>query len=96
LAPFAGVLTDRWNKYHILIATQVAAMIQALILAFLYFNGSIAVWHIIALSIILRLINAFDVPAHQSLVIHMVDKKEDLGNALYGHNACYCQRNIAR
>lgn len=82
LAPFAGVLTDRWNKYHILIVTQVAAMIQALILAFLYFNGSIAVWHIIVLSIILGLINAFDVPARQSLVIHMVGKKEDLGNAI--------------
>ena len=82
LAPFAGVLTDRWNKYHILIATQIAAMIQALILAFLYFNGSIEVWHIVVLSIILGFINAFDVPARQSLVIHMVDKKEDLGNAI--------------
>src|SRR5512145_2182193 len=32
LAPFAGVYTDRWNKYYILIGTQIAAMIQALIL----------------------------------------------------------------
>jgi MFS family permease len=82
LAPFAGVLTDRWNKYYILIATQFAAMIQALILAFLYLTGTIQVWHIILLSVLLGLINAFDVPARQSLVINMVEKKEDLGNAI--------------
>jgi MFS family permease len=37
---------------------------------------------IVVLSVILGFINAFDVPARQSLVIHMVDKREDLGNAI--------------
>lgn len=82
LSPFAGVFTDRWNKYHVLIGTQIAAMIQALLLALLYFTGTIAVWQVIALSMFLGFINAFDVPARQSLVIHMVEKKEDLGNAI--------------
>lgn len=82
IAPYAGVMTDRWNKYHILIATQVAAMIQALVLALLYFTGTIQIWHIIMLSIILGCINAFDVPSRQSFVIEMVGKKEDLGNAI--------------
>ena len=82
IAPFAGVLTDRWNRYHILIGTQIAAMIQALILAFLYFTGTIEVWHIILLSIFLGFVNAFDIPARQSFVIEMVEKKEDLGNAI--------------
>ncbi|HTX88269.1 MAG TPA: MFS transporter [Bacteroidales bacterium] len=82
IAPFAGVLTDRWNRYHILIATQVAAMIQALLLTGLYFSGTIAVWNIVLLNIFLGIINAFDVPARQSLVIQMVEKKEDLGNAI--------------
>jgi MFS family permease len=82
IAPFAGVLTDRWNKYSILIATQVAAMIQAFILAFLYLFGNIHVWHIVLLNIILGCVNAFDVPARQSFVIEMVEKKEDLGNAI--------------
>jgi MFS family permease len=82
LSPFAGVLTDRWNRYHILIATQVAAMIQAFILAFLYLTGTIEVWHIILLSAFLGCVNAFDVPARQSLVIEMVDKREDLANAI--------------
>ena len=57
-------------------------MIQALILAFLYLSGTIEVWHIVVLSVILGIINAFDVPARQSLVVHMVEKKEDIGNAI--------------
>jgi MFS family permease len=82
IAPFAGVLTDRWNKYHIMIATQVAAMIQALVLAMVYFSGHIHVWHIVSLNILLGCINAFDTPARQSFVIEMIEKKEDLGNAI--------------
>jgi len=82
IAPLAGVMTDRWNRYHILIGTQIAAMIQALILSFLYFSGTIEIWHIILLNIFLGCVNAFDVPARQSFVIEMVEKKEDLGNAI--------------
>ena len=82
LAPFAGVMADRWNRYHLLIATQIAAMIQAFVLALLCLTGTIEVWQIILLSIFLGLINAFDVPARQSFVIEMVEKREDLGNAI--------------
>ena len=82
IAPIAGVLTDRWNRYHILIITQIAAMIQALILAFLYLSGTIEVWHIVILSVILGCVNAFDVPARQSFIIEMVEKKEDLANGI--------------
>lgn len=82
IAPFAGVLTDRWNRYHLLIATQILAMIQALVLAGLYFTGSITVWEIVILSMFLGVVNAFDVPARQSFVVEMVEKKEDLGNAI--------------
>jgi len=82
LASYAGVITDRRNRYHILITTQILAMIQALTLALLFFLGVIQVWHILALSVMLGLINAFDMPARQSFVIEMVEKKEDLGNAI--------------
>ncbi len=82
LSPFAGVLTDRWNKYYILIATQILSMVQAIILTFLVFTQSIEIWHIVLLSCFLGCINAFDTPARQSFVIKMVDKKEDLGNAI--------------
>ncbi len=82
LTPFTGVLTDRWNRYHILIATQILAMVQALVLSFLFFTGAIQVWHIILLSIFLGFVNAFDMPARQAFVVEMVEKREDLGNAI--------------
>ena len=82
LASFAGVIVDRSNRYHILIATQFLAMLQALALASLFFIDILQVWHIIALSIVLGIINAFDMPARQSFLVEMVEKKEDFGNAI--------------
>ncbi len=81
-ASFAGVLIDRWNRYTILIITQILAMIQAFILAFLVLNKSIEVWEIIVLSTFLGCINAFDMPARHSFVVDMIEKREDLGNAI--------------
>jgi len=82
LGSFTGVLTDRWNRYHILIVTQTLSMTQALILASILFYGNIQVWHIILLSIVLGCINAFDIPARQSFLVEMVEDKKDLGNAI--------------
>ncbi|MCX2486066.1 MFS transporter [Pedobacter sp. MR2016-24] len=77
-----GVASDRYNRYKLLLLTQVASMIQAVLLTVLIFFYDYAVWEIIALSALLGLINAFDVPARQSLVYEMVDDKTDLPNAL--------------
>ena len=82
MAPFAGVLVDRWNRHKILVITQVLALIQAFVLALLFYGKSISVWHIAILSIFLGIINAFDMPARQSFVVDMIEKKEDLGNAI--------------
>ena len=82
LASYAGVIADRHNRYYILIATQILAMLQALTLATLVFLGIIQIWHILLLSVVLGLINAFDSPTRQSFMIEMVEKKEDLGNAI--------------
>jgi len=82
LAPFAGVLTDRLNRYHIMIVSQILSMIQALTLALLYFTNTIEVWNVLLLSVIQGCINAFDTPARQSFVIEMVEDKNDIGNAV--------------
>jgi MFS family permease len=82
LSPVAGVVTDRWNKYHVLLVTQIISLIQAAILAILCLTGIIQIWEILILSIVLGCVNAFDVPARHSFVIEMVEKKEDLGNAI--------------
>jgi MFS family permease len=77
-----GVAADRYNRFNLLIATQVASMIQAVLVTALVFWGHYVVWEIIALSAVLGFINAFDVPARQSLVYEMVNSKADLPNAL--------------
>jgi MFS family permease len=82
LAPLAGVLADRWDRRQILVVTQTLAMVQAFIVAGLTLSGIIAVWHLVVLSFFLGLVNAFDVPARQALVVLMVEKKEDLPNAI--------------
>jgi MFS family permease len=82
LAPFAGVLADRWNLQRSLIITQTMAMIQALILAVLTLTGLISLIHILILSAVLGFINALDMPMRQSFVVEMVEDKKDLGNAI--------------
>jgi len=82
LAPFAGVITDRFNRYKVLLITQVLSFVQALLLAVLTISGAVQIWHIVALSIAFGCINAFDVPSRHSFVIEMVENKEDLGNAI--------------
>jgi len=82
LAPFAGVLIDRWNKHRILIFTQICSMLQAFILVFLIANQSINIYHIVILNTILGIVNGFDAPTRQSFVVEMVVNKEDLGNAI--------------
>ena len=77
-----GVVSDRYNRYRVLLTTQVASLIQALLLAVLILLKHYQVWEIISLSVVLGVINAFDVPARQSLVYEMVDNKSDLPNAL--------------
>ncbi len=82
LAPYAGVMADRLNRHKVLIITQATAMVQALILAILVLTGSIHIWQIIALSVLLGMINGFDIPTRQSFMIQMVEDKNDLGNAI--------------
>src|SRR5438270_2123845 len=82
LAPFAGVLVDRWNRHHLLVATQVLSLLQSLALAVLTLTGVIQIWHVIALSVFQGLINAFDMPARQAFVVEMVERREDLANAI--------------
>ena len=82
LSPVAGVLTDRWSRYRVLLATQIISLIQAGLLAGLCLAGVIQIWEIVVLSVFLGCVNAFDVPARHSFVIDMVEKKEDLGNGI--------------
>ena len=82
LAPFAGVWVDRWGRYRVLVATQVLSMLQSLALAGLALTGTITVTHVLVLSALQGVINAFDTPARQAFVVDMVEDRADLPNAI--------------
>jgi MFS family permease len=82
LAPVAGVLVDRWDRHRILLWTQAASMLQSLALAALALTDTITVGWILALQIVQGVINAFDTPARQAFVVHMVEDRADLPNAI--------------
>lgn len=80
--PIAGVLADRLNRRRLLILLQVLSMLQAAALAYLTLTGRVTVPHLFVLSLILGILGAFEIPTRQSFVLDMLDRKEDLGNAI--------------
>jgi len=81
LGVLGGAAADRFDRHRIVVVTQVASMVQALILGVLVVSGQAQVWHIFALAIVMGTINAFDTPARQALIAAMVEH-DALPNAL--------------
>ena len=81
MAPVGGMAADRFNRQRIVIATQVASMILAIVLALLTLTHMVKVWHIFVLAALLGVVNAFDIPGRQSFLVDMVGR-EDLMNAI--------------
>jgi MFS family permease len=81
VAPLGGIAADRGNRQRIVIATQVASMILAFVLAALTLTHKVQVWHIFVLAALLGVVNAFDIPGRQAFLVDMVGK-DDLMNAI--------------
>jgi MFS family permease len=92
LGPLGGLAADRISRQKLVIATQTASMLQAFVLAALTLSGKVEVWHVLTLACLLGVINAFDMPGRQALVIHMTSQ-EDLINAISLNSAVF---NTAR
>jgi len=88
-----GDFADRWPRRRTVIITQVLAMIQAFLLAAVVYFDVITMTRIILLSIFMGIINAIDMPTRQAFVYEMVDKKEDLPNAIALNSLVF---NLAR
>lgn len=82
LSAVAGTWVDRLDRYRVMVAMQVLAMLQSFALAALTLTGAIQVWHVLALQVVQGVINAFDAPARQASVADMVDDRADLPNAI--------------
>jgi MFS family permease len=92
LAPYGGVIADRVDKRRLMVVLQTAMGLQALALGLLTITGSVRIWEIGVLAVILGLNNAFENPARQSFVLEMVGA-DTLRNAVSLNSV---QVNVAR
>ena len=89
---YGGVLADRFDKRRLLMLSQAALGVQALILGLLAVTGTAQAWHVYVLAFVLGCITAVDNPTRQSFVIEMVGR-DDLPNAVALNSASF---NMAR
>jgi MFS family permease len=87
-----GVFADRYDRRRTLLASQYIQMSTSGTLALLMYFHVVQIWHILVLSSVTGLAQAFGGPAYQSLIPSLVDKK-DLPNAVALNSI---QFNVAR
>lgn len=92
LGPYAGLVGDRVNKRKLLLITQTAMGICALLLGILVVTGAVQLWHVYVLATLLGVASAFDAPSRQAFVSQVV-AKEDVPNAVALNSASF---NLAR
>src|SRR5882762_4626371 len=92
LSLVGGVVADRIDRRKILLASQIVQMSTALLLAILIAFHAVHIWHILCLSFVSGIAQAFGGPAYQALIPTLVDK-EDMPNAIALQSI---QFNVAR
>ncbi len=87
-----GVVADRMDRRKLLVVSQLVQMSCAFLLATLFALSTVHVWHILSLSFVVGLAQAFGGPAYQALIPTLVAPK-DLSNAIALNSI---QFNLAR
>ena len=88
LAPLAGAVADRLDRRRVLMATQFASGLLALVLGLLVVGGVAQLWEVYTLAGLLGVVAAIDGPARQAFVSQMVPM-EDLPNAVGLNSASF-------
>lgn len=81
LTMIGGVFTDRRDRRHMILMSQIVQMLVALVLAVLIYTSHIRIVQVLVLSCIVGCVRAFGGPAYQALVPTLVGK-EHLPNAI--------------
>ncbi len=82
LGPFAGVLGDRVSRRKMLITVLSLMGVQSAMLAVLTGLHLITMWQLAALALFAGICNSFETPTRQSIFVQLIDKREDLPNAI--------------
>jgi MFS family permease len=81
LGAWGGALADRVSKRALILTTQAALLLLAVVLGVLVLVGHVSPWHLLAVSLAAGVVNAIDLPARLSFVMDMVGR-DDLVNAV--------------
>jgi MFS family permease len=93
LSLWGGSITDRFPRRTIILITQSIMLVQAFLLAWLTWSGTVQIWQVYILAFILGAATAVDLPARQAFTVDMVEGKEDLTSAIGLNSAMF---NAAR
>lgn len=82
LVPWGGIIADRHHKRTVLLWTQSLFMLLTGTIAALTLTNHVQIWHIYVISILIGMVTAVDMPTRQAFIVHMVEGKDDLSNAI--------------
>ena len=88
LAPWSGMIVDRFAKRRIVVVTQSVLAVTALLLAVLVLTGTVTLWQVYTLAFVQGVTTALDVPARQTFVGEMVPP-DLLSNAVALNSASF-------
>lgn len=81
MLPWSGFAADHMDRRKLLIATQAAMGLLALLLGIFTIAGWVQLWHVYVFAFLLGCVTAFDAPARQTFVADLVGEA-DLSNAV--------------
>ncbi|EBA1655674.1 MFS transporter [Salmonella enterica subsp. enterica] len=76
LGPFGGVMSDRMDRRHYLIAIEALRALCVLLIPLLTWTGWMNVWWLSGIGVIISTLFAISVPAAKALIPEMVDKSQ--------------------
>lgn len=82
LSPYAGVLTDSYDRRRILLVTQFLYVVVGLVFAIVVLTEQTQLWLLFFLALCFGTVNAFDMPSRQAYFVDLIDDRKDLPNAI--------------
>jgi DHA3 family macrolide efflux protein-like MFS transporter len=76
IAPFAGVLVDRWNRKILIGVADFLQAFATILLIILFLAGIVSLWHILVLLTVRGIFQAFHSPAVSAIIPLMVPKEK--------------------
>jgi DHA3 family macrolide efflux protein-like MFS transporter len=76
LGPFAGALVDRWNRKRVMMVADGLSALFAALLAFLFWSGTVEIWHVYLIMFARSVFGTFHFPAMQASTSLMVPQEQ--------------------